>query len=95
MNVNPLLFEVYKINNIQVITNQMNRLKLLPIIGVIVALSRNVWLSLITTSNLICIFYKPLIFAWSWDKGFPNLKFSFPNNFLKQKSLITLVFRNQ
>lgn len=26
---------------------------------------------------------KPLIFVWSWDRGFPNLKFSFPNNFLK------------
>lgn len=95
MNVNPLQFEVYKIIDKQVIVNEMNGLKFLLSIGIKVAFSGNVWLSLKTTSNLICIFYKPLIFAWSWDKGFPNLKFSFPNNFLKQKSLITLVFRKQ
>lgn len=61
----------------------MNRLKFLLIIGVIVVLFRNVWLSLIIISNLICIFYKFFIFVWSWDKGFLNLKFLFLNNFLK------------
>lgn len=42
MNVNPLQFEVYKINDKQVIVNEMNGLKFLLSIGIKVAFSGNV-----------------------------------------------------